>query len=89
MEAIHARWDDNRVPGRNTLAREIFNLNAEYADAMETLKALSVFYEGLPAAHDALADGLARSPKPQKAVADLGSFAEQVARLTRELEKSR
>ena len=89
MESIHTRWDDKRTPGRNTLAREIFNLNAEYADAMETLKALSLFYAGLPAAHQALADGLARSSKSPKALADLGTFAEQVARLTRELEKSR
>ncbi|MBL0059157.1 MAG: hypothetical protein IPP35_08635 [Elusimicrobia bacterium] len=42
MESIHARWDDKRAPGRNTLARSIFNLNAEYADAMDSLKALSL-----------------------------------------------
>jgi hypothetical protein len=89
MDAIHARWDDKRTPGRNTLARSIFNLNAEYADAMETLNALSLFYHKLPKAHQGLADGLARNAKPQKALADLAIFAEQVARLTKELEKSR
>jgi hypothetical protein len=73
MEAIHARWDDKRTPGRNTLARSIFNLNAEYADAMETLNALTSFYNHLPAAHQDLADGLAPSHgKPQKALAELG-----------------
>jgi hypothetical protein len=89
MEAIHVRWDDKRTPGRNTLARSIFNLNAEYADAMETLNALTSFYNHLPKAHQDLADGLARHGKPQKALAELAAFADHVARLTRDLEKSR
>ena len=75
--------------GRNTHARSIFNLNAEYADAMETLNALSSFYHHLPKAHQDLADGLARHGKPQKALAELAAFADHVARLTRDLEKSR
>ncbi|MBK8574373.1 MAG: hypothetical protein IPN90_01390 [Elusimicrobia bacterium] len=89
MDAIHARWDDKRTPGRNTLARSIFNLNAEYADAMETLNALTLFYNNLPKAHHDLAEGLARNAKPQNALTDLAAFATQVARLTNELEKSR
>jgi hypothetical protein len=89
MSAIHDRWDDKRTPGRNTLARSIYNLNAEYADAMEALKALSLFYNGLPAAHQDLADGLGRKAKPQQALAQLATFAERVARLTKELEKAR
>jgi hypothetical protein len=89
MEAIHARWDDKRTPGRNTLARSIFNLNAEYADAMDSLKALSLFYNGLAAAHRDLANGLARNAKPQNALADFAAFADQVARRTRDLEKAR
>lgn len=89
MEAIHAHWDDKRTPGRNTLARSIFNLNGEYADAMDSLKALSLFYTALPAAHHDLAEGLDQEMKPQKALAQLCAFAEHVARLTKELEKSR
>jgi hypothetical protein len=89
MAAIHDRWDDKRTPGRNTLARSIFNLNAEFSDAMVALKALSLFYNGLPAAHQDLADGLGRKAKPQQALAQLATFAERVARLTKDLEKAR
>lgn len=89
MEAIHARWDDKRTPGRNTLARSIFNLNAEYADAMETLNALSLFYNNLPKAHHDLEEGLSDNAKPQKALVELGVFADHVAGLTKELEKAR
>jgi hypothetical protein len=89
MEAIHSRWDDKRTPGRNTLARSIFNLNAEYADAMETLNVLSLFYNTLPAAHHDLAEGLRQEAKTRKALAQLCAFAEHVARLTKELEKAR
>jgi hypothetical protein len=88
-EAIHARWDDKRTPGRNTLARSIFNMNAEYADAMDSLKALSLFYTHLPKAHHDLADSLVRHATPSKALADLAATADQVARRTHELEKSR
>ncbi|MBK8870661.1 MAG: hypothetical protein KBG07_00680 [Elusimicrobia bacterium] len=88
-EAIHARWDDKRTPGRNTLARSIFNMNAEYADAMDSLKALSLFYNNLPKAHDDLADSLVRRATPSKALADLAATADQVARRTHDLEKSR
>lgn len=89
MTAIQARWDDKRTPGRNTLARSIFNLNAEFADAMESLKALGLFYNQLPLAHQDLAHGLARTGPPQQALAELGAFAERVAQLTKELEKVR
>ena len=89
MEGIHNRWDDKRTPGRNTLARSIFNLNADYADAMDALQSLSLFYNSLPGAHRDLAIGLARPGKPQKALAELGAFAERVARLTQDLEKAR
>ena len=89
MDAIHARWDDKRTPGRNTLARSIFNLNAEYADAMDSLKALSVFYNNVPMAHHELAEGLTDPAKSPQALSDLAAFADQVARLTRDLEKSR
>lgn len=89
MEAIHARWDDKRTPGRNTLARSIFNMNAEYADAMDSLKAISLFYTHMPQAHHDLVDSLVRHAAPSKALADLAATADQVARRTHELEKTR
>lgn len=89
MEAIHVRWDDKRTPGRNTLARMIFNLNAEYADAMTSLQALSLCYHELPKAHQSLAEGLTGPQKPRQALAQLAAHADRIARLTRELEKSR
>ncbi len=89
LEAIHARWDDKRTPGRNTLARSIFNLNEEYVDAMASLKALALFYNGVPMAHRNLSDGLVRRSKPPKALTDLAHFADRVARLTKDLEKVR
>lgn len=89
MEALHNRWDDKRTPGRNTLARSIFNLNAQYADAMESLKTLFNFYNNLPMAHHELAEGLTVHAKSPKALSTLAAFADQVARRTRALEKSR
>jgi hypothetical protein len=89
MEAIHARWDDKRTPGRNTLVRSIFNMNAEYADAMDSLKALSFFYTDLSKAHHDLADSLVHHATPSRALADLAATADQVARRTHDLEKSR
>lgn len=89
VESIHARWDDKRAPGRNTLARSIFNLNADYADAMETLQILAAFYGHLPQAHQDLAEGLTHPANPQKALTELASFADQVSRRTQALEKSR
>lgn len=89
IQAIHDRWDDKRSPGRVTLTRSLFNLNEEYAGSMEALKALEVFYNALPAAHDDLAGPIARIHKPRTALSRLLRSAERVARRTRELEKSR
>lgn len=89
LESIQTRWDDKRAPGRNTLARSIFNLNADYADAMETLQILAAFYGHLPQAHQDLAEGLTHPANPQKALTELASFADQVSRRTQALEKSR
>ena len=89
VQAIHERWDDKRSPGRVTLTRSLFNLNEEYADAMETLKALEVSYNTLPAAHGDLADGVEKSRKPRAALAAFVRSAQGLARRTRELEKAR
>lgn len=89
IQAIHDRWDDKRSPGRVTLTRSLFNLNEEYADAMEALKALEVSYNTLPAAHRELADGVEKSRKPRAALASFARSAERVARRTLELEKAR
>lgn len=89
IEAIHERWDDKRSPGRATLTRSLFNLNEEYADAMEALKALEVSYNTLPAAHRELADDVEKSRKPRAALAALTRSAKRVARRTLELEKAR
>jgi len=89
VEALHDKWDDKRSPGRITLTRSLFNLNEEYASAMEILQALDAAYTMLPGAHGDLAEGVAHSRKPRAALSALARSAEHVARLTQDLEKSR
>lgn len=89
VQAIYDRWDDKRSPGRVTLTRSLFNLNEEYADAMDTLRSLEGFYNNLPGAHRELAEGIDRAPAPRKALAALRRSAENVARRMKDLEKSR
>jgi hypothetical protein len=89
VQAVYDRWDDKRSPGRVTLTRSLFNLNEEYADAMDTLRALEVFYNNLPGAHRELAEGIDRAHTPRRALAALRRSAENVARGMKDLEKSR